>query len=326
MNEYYFLLFECCRLVKGNSYSIIMDLQRREYLQIPNLLYEVLSSDLRNLTIKELKEKFNHRYDEGIEKYINFLTEEEYGYLTQEPNNFPEMEVDFKIPNKIMSSVICLDRNSDFSLNNLMQELQELGCQTIQIRICDSSNFDDVLSLMDKYNDSSFELIELFLPFDKDIDLEKLKHVLLTNLRVKIVIHSANRDEKLLFSNRSIHFTKQMVNFETEEIYDLRFLHCDTRFFCEAKNYNVGLNKKVCVDSSGNIKNYINHSYSYGNVKEKRLSDVITTKKFQFQWSIKNDIIEKCKECQFRYMCLSNSEIQKRDDKYYKVHYCDFDL
>jgi len=39
---------------------------------------------------------------------------------------------------------------------------------------------------------------------------------------------------------------------------------------------------------------------------------------------ISNDIIEKCKDCQYRYMCLSNSDIEEKAGKFHKINSCTF--
>lgn len=62
-------------------------------------------------------------------------------------------------------------------------------------------------------------------------------------------------------------------------------------------------------------------SKSFGNFKHRSLKD----SNFKKLWYIYNDKIEKCKDCQFRYQCVSNSDIKEENGKYYKVDTCDYD-
>lgn len=95
-------------------------------------------------------------------------------------------------------------------------------------------------------------------------------------------------------------------------------------FYTECLKHNVGLNRKVCVDLDGSIKNFVNHSKIFGHVSVNTLESTIDMDEFQQQWYINNEMIEKCRDCQFRYMCFSNSVVEKRNNLCYKLDTCDF--
>ena len=42
---------------------------------------------------------------------------------------------------------------------------------------------------------------------------------------------------------------------------------------------------------------------TFGNVKTKLLKDVLNDQSFKELWHINKDIINKCKDCEFRYVC-----------------------
>ena len=62
-----FSLFASCIPVKGISRSIICDLQRTNYVFIPNSLYDLIT-DHHHKTIRSIKEFYNNQYNEIIEK------------------------------------------------------------------------------------------------------------------------------------------------------------------------------------------------------------------------------------------------------------------
>jgi len=94
--------------------------------------------------------------------------------------------------------------------------------------------------------------------------------------------------------------------------------------FTEAQQHNIGLNRKVCIDAQGNIKNYVSHQKSFGHIDHTDLKSLITTQEFQEKWHISNDQIHQCQDCQYRYVCLSNTDLEKKEDIWHKKNYCDF--
>ena len=52
--------------------------------------------------------------------------------------------------------------------------------------------------------------------------------------------------------------------------------------------------------------------------------EVVSKRNFQEKWFISNDNIVKCCDCQFRYSCVSNSDILTKKGKYYKKSTCKF--
>lgn len=328
-DDEYFKLFECCQPVKGISYSIIMDLQRDEYLKIPNLLNEVLKVNKKNnFSIKNLKSYFKNKLDSGIDKYLKFLIEEEYGFMTNEPDKFPELNTDFIQPNKVVSSVINITKNKRLPLYKIIKELDFLGCQTLQVRFFKDSFTEPFLKIIESFNRSSIRLIELYIEDSLNLEHKLLERIIKENLRVRIIVFSSRKKNHLSRGNyqREVVYTEQNLYTTGKEIYSERLFTSNIQFFSEAKNFNVGLNKKICIDENGNYKNYLSHKESFGNVNNISISEIIKSKEFRKKWKIKNDLIEKCKDCQYRYMCLSNSDVKEEEGKFFKLNYCNYDL
>jgi SPASM domain peptide maturase of grasp-with-spasm system len=72
----------------------------------------------------------------------------------------------------------------------------------------------------------------------------------------------------------------------------------------ESRIANNCLNKKVCIDRKGYIKNCLSMKDNYGHIENTLIAEVIQKEDFQKMWQIKKDNIEVCKNCEFRYMCL----------------------
>jgi len=322
-NQTHFILFSNCILVKGYSKSIIMDLQRNGYLPIPNLLFDVLSLDLKKNSVGDIKQYFNDMYNNGINSYFKYLIDEEFGFLTDEPRNFPSLTTKFLSPFSILSSVININEESKFELGAVLQQLVNQGCQLIQIRITKKMTLSYLNEELRCIIGSRVKLVEIFIK-DRGIALDDIITLFGQNLRVKFIIYSSN-NYLLEHQYNNIYYIKENLNLHQKEVIDPRLFISNIPFYVESKNFNIGLNRKVSIDYDGSIKNFVNHSEIFGNISNIRLKDIIVDEDFQTKWKITNDIIEKCKDCEFRYMCLSNSDILAKDSKYYKVEQCKYD-
>jgi SPASM domain peptide maturase of grasp-with-spasm system len=321
-NKTHFILYSNCIPVKGFSESIIMDLQRENYVEIPNVLFDIITKYTQNYSIKKIKSLCSNELNEGIDLYFKYLEELDYGFFTNEPNLFPNLRLDFHSPFKILSSVICISDDTDYSIPDVLSQIIELGVQTIQIRIFKKINEGELLEFISLFKESRTKIVEIFL---KDFDYNEIqfKKVLDFDSRISILIHSSDKHNHKFFDSKLI-FLKENLKENSKEIYSKELFISNIAFFCESKSLNVGLNKKVCIDSNGFIKNYINHELSFGNVENTLISEILNNDLFLEKGNVNNDQVEKCKDCQYRYACLSNSDLIKIEDGYRKLDYCNF--
>ncbi len=170
-------------------------------------------------------------------------------------------------------------------------------------------------------------MVEVYLHFDPDLADQKLRQLCQAIPTVILIVHSANRNDLLEVSSESLKkivFTKQIVGPQTKEVYDESLFAISYAMYYESKNFNAGLNRKVCIDTDGSIKNYLSHTKIFGNCENTKLNVVIEQADFQKLYTVTNDKIEKCKSCVYRYMCISNSSIRQEGELYYKDDYCDY--
>ena len=321
----YFNLFASCIPVKGASASVIMDLQRESWISIPNVLFEVLEKT--RLPINELKKIYKGKYDEGIDHYFNFLSDHELGFFTDRPELFPKLNSEFRSPYPVLSSVINLNPNSTYDLKDVLSQLISLGTQTLQIRIHKGYDFDYLFDCLLLFQESRTRIVELFPSYS-----EELKKVLekrsFDDLRIFVYVFSKNKKLGLKLSKeKKLRVSRVNKSLEAypSEIISQDVFAVNTKFYLEAINFNVGLYRKVVIDYNGEIKNYTDHQISFVNVKQDAIADVIEKEEFKRKGNITNDKIEKCKDCQFRYMCLSNSDLNISDHITYKTKSCSYD-
>lgn len=322
----FFKLYANCVPVRGYRESVVMDLQRSGFLIISNLLFDVLKTNQESISIGQLKKKYLGKYDQGIDNYIKYFMNEEMGFCTEEPEKFPNLVTHFYQPFKIVSSVINFKIKGTYSLEKILIQLITLDTQLIQLRIFDNIDLESLLEIIAVIKKSRIKIFEIFLK-ENQFSLNDLFKLTKTDGRVEIVVYSSSSDEpkkEILLENR-VHFIKEKIRPNSKEKFNEKIFVSNIPFYVESLSYNVGLNRKICVDLDGSIKNFVNHKLVFGNVNNVSLNEILDNDEFKWKWLINNDLIEKCKDCQFRYMCLNNSDIVKKGKKYYRLDNCGFD-
>ena len=94
------------------------------------------------------------------------------------------------------------------------------------------------------------------------------------------------------------------------EKYGLRFMRTQPVFLVSQKNYdrNREMNScwfgKVAVTNSGDVLPCVfSRDQKAGNVKRQSLTDIVKSEKMMSFWTLTKDKVEKCKDCEYRYVC-----------------------
>ncbi len=324
-DQLYFKLFSSCINVRGVQSSVIMDLQKESFFTIPNILSDVLKITDENILVKQLKERFDNKYNEGIDKYLNFLIKNDFGFCTKTPESFPSLNNKFITPYICLTSVVCYDEKEKYDLFYALNQLIDLGTQSIQIRINSRIRGKDIVNIISLFKMTRVKIVEIIFKYEDFLEdfFEDLDEI---NYRICLYVLSSPINKLWLNKNKMkiIYLKQEFIKYETEKI-DTCLFNVNTELYLEAINYNVGLNRKISVDYNGDIKNYVDHKKVYGNIKDDLLFEIISSELFQQKWILNNDLIEKCKDCQFRYMCVSNSDIYIIKNKYHKLNSCNYD-
>jgi len=323
----YFRLFTNCIIVEGVTNDAIYDLHTGDFLQINKRISNLLQEDLKNLTIQETKEK-HPDWQEGLEAYMDYLMEHDFAFKTSEPHKFPNLSLAYESPFQIDNSIIHI--NPDLDVSIAIRQIMEMDAQGFQL-IMDNPSVDELQKYANIFISSRVRRVE-FLIRNSDFTLETLR-LIEDDLRFVYRVFNADADyiEKLksqdLTNREEFHylFKKEALDFMEKESYSVDNFSIGLSQFIEAQTRNIGLNKKVCIDREGNIKNYISHDTIFGNIKTHEIFDVVSSEGFQKKWFIDNSQIQKCKGCIYRMMCFSCSDIVEREGLLYKMDDCNYD-
>lgn len=301
-----FILYADCIPTKGIKRSIVTDLTRLRGKFIPNLLYEILTK-YRNKTIEEIKSVYMGDLDDGLDRFIKQLVTEEYGFLTSEPEKFPLLSLEWDFPGFIENAIIDFNENSSYNVEDVLNQLEELGCIAVSFRFYIShSNIELISKIIDLSNFSSFRYFEFILPFNKEIQYKNIREIIKRNQRIrKIIFYGSPQNEK--YNNSiwgDIIYTCEKINDRSHcGVINSNYFSYSISSFSEAQKFNTCLNRKISVDTAGEIRNCPSMIKSYGNIKDTSLQQALNKKGFKNLWNINKDIIAVCKDCEFKYIC-----------------------
>jgi len=182
--------------------------------------------------------------------------------------------------------------------------------------------------ILNGFKQSSIKCYFIYIKFDINYNINELNVLLQETKQIaKITIHSIpkeNIEDIVDVNNTGIKYTTKRIKSRAIERPSLQGMVLNVTSYSEAKKFNLGLNRKVSIDSEGNIKNHLTHEKSYGKIRINYLDRIVGQKSFQAKWFIGHDKIEICKVCQYRYMCVDNTDIKKINKKYTKIFKCKF--
>lgn len=285
--------------MKGAQRSIICDLQRNSFIYIPNELYEIICKD-------PLKEE-SYEKNTDILSCINFLIEQEYGFLTSEPKCFPKITfakedfVDF-----IQNIIIDFDKNSNHDMIDLMRQVNKTACSALELRFYDAIGFDQFSSVLDSIENSTIRSLHIVIKKTKWLSIKTLSKILIKNKRIsQIIVHSANTNKSIPIDMKTVVlFTKDTITSETHcGFISPKYFRVNIDLFKESLFKNNCLYRKLCIDKNGDIRNCPAMEKSFGNIKSVRIEDIIQLSDFKKYWYIKKDLIKVYKDCEFRYIC-----------------------
>lgn len=324
-------LFANCIPVKGANRSVICDLQRSEIFIIPNDLYNILEL-YSGKSISEIKREYGNEYDEIIDEYFVFLLKNELVFKTDNPNLFPELNLDWYYPFEISNAIIDFDNKSEFDLKFVLNQLDRLKCKFLQFRFFDIINHASIKDLLTYLDDTSSIIlsIDIIMPFHNKTSEEMLLSLLREHPRINLFfIYNAtheNLTEPIRGNRAFIVYTKQLLNPKSCGIVSSKYFSINIKSFTEGLRYNSCLNRKISIDVKGFIKNCPSMITDYGNINEKTLTEALNHPDFKKLWSITKDQVKICRDCEFRYVCTDcRAYLENPEDQYSKPLKCGYD-
>lgn len=306
-------LFSCCILVEGAKRDIIYDLQRNQLYYSTKELSKILHPHNDDLFIN---------LDEDLKEYINYLISEEVLFQSNDFDNFPEMEISFEKNNcyQIQTLVCIINNFSD--LNLIKERLGSLTIRSARIEIHDEFNAENIEAI----NDFGESLNVLYCDFSihnsKDKGSSLLKKV---SNRFSNIYHinseNVNRYETDEFGRSEFFISSNIL--EEPITPSLDHFRINIEMMNESMYHSSFYNGRIYLSEDLNAYFDYEQKLGLGNIKDISNGELMSLLKAS-PLNVKKDLIETCKDCEYRYMCLDNRKTQENKGKYSYENKCNY--
>lgn len=331
--EKYIVKFGNLFPVKGAVNSLLYDLHRGTYYEIDELAYKILSTcDRRNISY--VVNALNSDYGEkNVRHYIENLEEQEIIFLTSDPLLFPPLSTEWDEPYEITNVIIDIGANTEFVKEKYMYSLSGIRTHTVQVRMFSSNvMLGEVEELLELISLENVQSIELLVPYNLTTKNKDLVDYLSNRFQriTLVIVHSSpenvswslsDNKRSLVLHSKSIVSSEDCCGLVDKQLFVVNY-----KMFTESLIFNSCLNRKMSIDSIGNIKNCPSSRHSYGVVGHLKLNEILGTFGVPIVWNISKDDIEVCRDCEYRYMCTDcRVYIEDESNVYSKPQKCTYD-
>ncbi|MDR1756219.1 MAG: hypothetical protein LBR65_04565 [Culturomica sp.] len=309
-------LYPDCIPVKGFSRSVIFNLFHNEYIYIPNDLYNLLNKYENTTEWYKHIEKSKHLI---LDEYIKHLVDEKCLYHVNDlSSGLVSLEYTWDTPEDVSILNIETTHNVSYKELDLVNYLKKTRVQNLVINSVSLAISEKILSLLQE----TYVLdVNLYLPYCHQNALQFDHLIEKYPFITKIVLTGAkdNTSCPLDSSNQVIvHYLKE---YKTDPANRSISFVINKKFFLEARSFNSFYNKRLFIDTNGNIKDCYSGPV-LSNIKTCSLTEHKISGKY---WSVKKDSVETCKDCEHRYMCYDPRIPIKTGEKTIYATHCGYD-
>jgi SPASM domain peptide maturase of grasp-with-spasm system len=289
--------------------------------------------DKRYIYLPASFENVSREHHEILNEYFEFLLENELVFELSnisDLENFPTLNLNWNYPSSISNAIIDVskDYHHDFSLE--FTQLEDLGCRHLQIRFYRTPTINEIKDISNLLFGNNFISIQCLFPYDIVL-IDKIRDIIDSNIKFSSIILYGAPFDKIIYDSGG--YGVGTILSTMENILDESACGCihhkyfsvNIENFTESMSYNSCLNRKISIDKNGYIKNCPSMQKSYGHVDNSTISDVLKNSKFTGVWEINKNTIEKCKDCEFRYICTDcRAYIEDPEDIFSKPLKCGY--
>lgn len=285
-------LYNNCFVVKGFSRDVVQNIVAARFYYIPKSMTYYLSIKSQN-RLKEIPKQIK-------EEYNKFIVANNLGYYDDETKKYrnAKLNLDFEFPAHISNIVIygsSINLIGERSINKLMVNSVLLIIDK-EIPFLVLKNFFEMLPK------TSVASVDIIIQNKDYLDLHSIRHEFEQNLQIVSVLVKSTENSKNIDDFGRI-FNEFTGKIEYCKVFGENHFIGNRYFFFESQHHNTCLNRKLCIDKDGYVKNCPYMDQHYGHISETNIEEVIEKPEFQKWWHIKKDDIDVCKDCEFRHMC-----------------------
>jgi SPASM domain peptide maturase of grasp-with-spasm system len=298
----------------------LIDTQRLELKIIPNTLVDFID-ECNKYSYNDILKKFNKQKD-IIQEYADFLLENEYCFFTSESTSFPKMKLDWNFPSQISNAIVDINNLNNIYIEELIKQLDDINCFHLQLRFLRKISTNDLLAVLECTKKFNFRTINLVLDsFSINNENTFIDNICKYDNIYEIIIYNSDIENRQQLSTKLMGEIKKIKEniLSKNECGKIKkkYFSPNILSISESQCHNTCLNRKIGIDTNGEIKNCPSCSKSYGNIKNTTLAEAIEKPGFKDLWYITKDKIDVCKDCEFRHICTDCRVYIKDPDNIY---------
>jgi SPASM domain peptide maturase of grasp-with-spasm system len=291
-------------------------------------MFDILTK-FKGLSTPEIKQHFTPQDGETIDKYFDLLVKQGYGWWCEEPEFFPEMDLSWRRPETVTNAIIDVTKRSDHNYRDIFSQLEELGCQAVQVRAYDPLPLDQLEIILLAAESGRLRHLELIIGFQPGLTADSLiefckRHQVVS----RVIVHSSPHRSQSMAGSLPIPivFETHSVTLDScGEVSPGYFSPC-LQHFTEALQFNTCLNRKISVCADGEIRHCPSMKDSLGNIRHTSLASAVKDPRLAQMSRITKDQVEVCRDCEFRYVCTDcRAYTRESGNPYSKPAKCTYD-
>jgi SPASM domain peptide maturase of grasp-with-spasm system len=323
-----FKLYANCMPVKGARRSIVCDLQTGRAQLIPNDCYYILTQ-FPGSTLAAIKAYYDNDQDDVIDEYFDLLLKEDYGFMCDEPERFPPLNLEWDRPEPVTNAIVDVDSTSRHDYMGIFSQLDELGCQALHVRAYDALSLMEMDEILKACLHRRFRHIDLIVKHQPELTEDALVDFCLRYQAIsRILVHSSPstaRVEKDKMSFAIRFFTDAVTPTSCGQVAP-GYFSVNLEHFTESLHFNSCLHRKIGIGVDGQIKGCPAMAHSCGSVNDISLRAAARDPVLVQIGAITKDQIAVCKDCEFRYICTDcRAFLSEPDNLYSKPAKCSYD-
>jgi SPASM domain peptide maturase of grasp-with-spasm system len=302
-----FNLFANCKVVKGHTRAVICDLQRNNIYPIPLSLLTILKLH-GTVTFNDLLETYGKENEIILEEYFDFLLSYELIFFHDNPELFPTMSDFWDEPFEITNCIIDFNEVNVEKIMCIKNVIGNTPIKALQIRVFKEIKASELDLVLANIKPMGLNSIELILKYSNNISLDEFANICnkysyiftitVFNSPNESVFHYKNDAFGQIFYKKDFVLSEKSCGNITPDFFTI-----NTKTYTESLHHNSCLNRKISIDTQGNIKNCPSMLESFGNIYDNTFEEALAKHEFKKYWFINKDQIHACKNCEFRYIC-----------------------
>ena len=214
------------------------------------------------------------------------------------------------------NGLISIDQFEDllkFFTNNL--------CKHLALYFNGYHDVKSIETLLNKIDKQNIHSILIICDFHEHYFSDEFGEIIMNlSLNKKLVVLESPFEKN--FEDTMFFTEKTKINRFNKSVSEFK---ANITLFSESQLHHTYFNRKLYIGPNGEIKNAPECEDSFGCIQDlnsaEQLKEIIHTPEFQKYWFVHKEILDVCKDCEFRHMCVDNRLPYKRSEKewYHKI-------